>query len=171
MALTTLRFLLGWLGYALGVSISQAPKWLWTTAKLKSPSLRASASPEGVSSLKGLSLSCPHFQALDHRVRTLTGDLSLREDSIAKLQKEKRALEELHQVGSTGFPLAEQVKLGDWRPGLKSWLCCPSAGACWGSHQVSQNLGFLISEVGTVMSCCSPTRFVVSGVTIIYHPN
>uniref|UniRef100_A0A2I3HFW6 Myosin motor domain-containing protein n=1 Tax=Nomascus leucogenys TaxID=61853 RepID=A0A2I3HFW6_NOMLE len=43
-------------------------------------------------------------QALDHKVRTLTGDLSLREDSIAKLQKEKRALEELHQVG---FPCLE----------------------------------------------------------------
>lgn len=72
-----------------------------------------------------LSLSCPHFQALDHKVRTLTGDLSLREDSIAKLQKEKRALEELHQVGTTGLHWGEQVELGDWRPGFKSRLCCP----------------------------------------------
>ena len=80
---------------------------------------------KAVPSLKGLSLSCPCFQALDHKVRTLTGDLSLREDSIAKLQKEKRALEELHQVGTTGFYLAQRVELGDWRP----WFCCPSAGA------------------------------------------
>uniref|UniRef100_A0A643CF62 Uncharacterized protein n=1 Tax=Balaenoptera physalus TaxID=9770 RepID=A0A643CF62_BALPH len=33
----------------------------------------------------------------EKQVRTLTGDLSLQEDSVAKLQKEKRALEELHQ--------------------------------------------------------------------------
>lgn len=50
------------------------------------------------------------FQALDHKVRTLTGDLSLREDSIAKLQKEKRALEELHQVSATHFSSARAGK-------------------------------------------------------------
>ncbi|KAJ6659797.1 hypothetical protein lerEdw1_018513 [Lerista edwardsae] len=35
--------------------------------------------------------------ALDHRVRTLTSDLAARDDSITKLGKEKRALDELHQ--------------------------------------------------------------------------
>ncbi|KAH1183969.1 hypothetical protein KIL84_014585 [Mauremys mutica] len=41
--------------------------------------------------------SVADVQALDHRVRTLTSDLSVRDDTIAKLQKEKRALEELYQ--------------------------------------------------------------------------
>lgn len=45
-------------------------------------------------------LNCVQWcvQGLDFKVRTLTGDLSQRDDHIGKLQKEKRALEELQQV-------------------------------------------------------------------------
>lgn len=47
-----------------------------------------------------LPLNCIQWcvQSLDYKVRTLTGDLGQRDDHIAKLQKEKRALEELQQV-------------------------------------------------------------------------
>lgn len=38
------------------------------------------------------------FQALDNKVRGLSGDLTQREDTIAKLNKERKALEELQQV-------------------------------------------------------------------------
>lgn len=58
----------------------------------------------------------------------MSGDLSARKDSVAKPQKEKRVLEEPHQVGATLLPLVEQAELGDCRPGFRSWLCCASAG-------------------------------------------
>lgn len=44
------------------------------------------------------SLSC--LQALDHRVQTLTSDLSAQNDSVTKFQK-RRALEEVHQAEIT----------------------------------------------------------------------
>lgn len=86
--------------------------------------------PEGVPSLKVLALPFSGFQALDHKVRTLTGDLSLREDSIAKLQKEKRALEELHQVGTTCFSpwqIRQSSEMGD--PGSNPSFATPLVGA------------------------------------------
>ncbi|KAM6156419.1 LOW QUALITY PROTEIN: uncharacterized protein MYH16 [Erethizon dorsatum] len=80
-----------------------------------------SASKRGASDLKQdlqgletmLAKTEKEKQALDHRVRTL-GDLSLHEDNIPKLQKEKRALEELcqeyqgstEQVGNAHLPEA-----------------------------------------------------------------
>nr|XP_025131427.1 myosin-16-like [Bubalus bubalis] len=76
-------------------------------------------------------------QALDHKVCLLTGDLSLQEDSIAKLWKEKRELEELHQetldnlqaedkvnhLTKTSSKLSSQIhKLEDnWKQEKKIW--------------------------------------------------
>lgn len=95
---------------------------------------------EGFPSLKDLSLPCLGFQALDHKVRTLTGDLSLREDSIAKLQKEKRALEELHQVGTTHFsPWRSRQSSETGDPGSN-----PSFATLWPVLLTQIQIGFYI---------------------------
>ncbi|KAM6054392.1 LOW QUALITY PROTEIN: uncharacterized protein MYH16 [Chlamydotis macqueenii] len=51
-------------------------------------------------------------QALDHRVQTLTSDLSAQNDSVTKCQKEKRALQEVHQfVARAGKQQSEENKV------------------------------------------------------------
>lgn len=102
------------------------------------------------------SLSC--LQALDHRVRTLTSDLSAQNDSVTKFQKEKRALEEVHQAEITApffftFSHSHSPSLGKGKkPNIVCLLKYCQTTVCCTNRKGA--VFFYVLTHGSTVKCC-----------------